>query len=297
MTARGAKARGEPVTEVAPSGANRITSALRVRLDRGQRGLIPFVCGGYPRRGSMRTVLPALARAGADVVEVGIPFSDPIADGPVIASAMHEALRQGVTPSDVFDAVRAARETGRIESLGLVAMVSVTLVHRAGIEAFVERAKDAGFDGFVFPDAPLEESGPLIEASKAAGMTASLLIAPTTPAERAERIARASSGFVYLLARMGITGEAREGEKDVGTALAARVDALRSCTDLPLACGFGISRAEDVVRALQGGGADAVIVGSALVRRMGRSAGRGEDPTSAAEAFVASLRAAADRAR
>jgi len=241
---------------------------------------MPFVCGGFPRPGLTTEVLAALDAAGAAVIEVGIPFSDPIADGPVIAAAMHKALAAGATPASVFDEVRAARP--RI-SAGLVAMVSVSIVHRMGGPGpFVARAVEAGFDGFIFPDAPLEESGGLLDAAKAAGVTASLLIAPTTPLARATEIAKASTGFVYLLARAGITGE-RQTVPDIGP----RVVKLREITPLPIAVGFGISTAEHVRQITRE--ADAAIVGSALVRRMSEAADSGRDPVMEASAFCREL--------
>jgi tryptophan synthase alpha chain len=243
---------------------------------------MPFVCGGYPALSTTAAVLPAMERAGATIVEVGIPFSDPIADGPVIAAAMHEALKLGATPLEVFDQVASVR--GQL-SIGLVAMCSVSIVQRmGGAAAFCKQAKAAGFDGLIVPDAPMEESGEIRTAAAAAGLTASLLVAPTTPRERVAKIARTCSGFVYLLARTGITGE-REDAPEV----AGMVKMIREVTDLPIACGFGISKAEHVRAVVRDGGADAAIVGSALVRRMGSPAGK--DPIAEAERFVRELAA------
>lgn len=244
---------------------------------------MPFVCAGRPTLGDTARLLPALERAGASIVEVGIPFSDPIADGPVIAAAMHAALVAGVTPRAVFDAVASARgSTG----LGIVAMVSASIVQRIGVGRFVGDAKRAGFDGFIFPDAPVDEVGPLASAARDAGLTASLLVAPTTPPERAERIVRACTGFVYLLARVGITGEGAGGP---GPRLRERVALLRGMTDLPIACGFGIGTAEQVRAVVREAGADAAIVGSALVRRIEDAATAGRDAVAEAASFVAEL--------
>lgn len=245
---------------------------------------MPFVCAGHTEPETLVRVLPALERAGAGVVEVGIPFSDPIADGPVIASAMHGALSRGTTPGGVFEQVRRVRDS---LSMGLVAMVSVSIVYRSGgPEGFARQAAEAGFDGVIYPDAPFDEAGDLLDAARAAGLTASLLIAPTTPADRAEAIAKACSGFVYLLARTGITGE-RSDAPEVGN----RVAGVRAHTKTPIACGFGISTPEHVRAVLRH--ADAAIVGSALVKRMSRAQAEGEDAVGAAEAFVAELAAAA----
>ncbi len=241
---------------------------------------MPFVCGGFPGPGSTAAVLPALADAGAAVIEVGIPFSDPIADGPVIAAAMHEALKAGSTPMSVFNEVASARSQ---VAAGLVAMCSVSIVHRmGGPSGFCRQAATAGFDGLIVPDMPLEESADLRAAAAKAGLTLSLLIAPTTPDDRAARIAEASTGFLYLLARSGITGESAEPPK-----IGPRVDALRRVTPLPIACGFGISTTAHVAAVARH--ADAAIVGSALVRRMADAARSGADPAREAGVFVREL--------
>ena len=244
---------------------------------------MPFICGGFPTLDSTATTLQAIEKAGASIVEIGIPFSDPIADGPVIAAAMHTALIHGVTPSGVFDAVAGARAS---TNLGLVAMVSVSIVHRFGSAQFAKLAAAAGFDGVILPDVPVEETERTLDPLKAAGLTCSLLIAPTTPPDRAERIARACTGFIYLMARLGITGTVT-GQGPDASAVAQRVRMLRTVSDLPIACGFGIGTA-DQVRAVvspTAGNADAAIVGSALVTRMGQA----KDPAAEAGKFCAEL--------
>ena len=263
---------------------NRIEATFAQARARRERLLMPFVCAGHPARDSMPILLSALQDNGAAIVEVGIPFSDPIADGPVIASAMHAALQAGATPESVFRDIERARAS---LSIGLIAMVSVSVVYRAGgPDGFASRAAAAGFDGVIYPDAPLEESAELLDAARAHGLTATMLIAPTTPPDRAAAIAAACSGFVYLLARTGITGERGEAPN-----VQRRVDALRKVTDLPIACGFGISTA-DHVRAVVAH-ADAAIVGSALVRRMDQAAEQHLDPIAAGSAFVRELAEAA----
>lgn len=259
---------------------NRVEQIFTTLRQERKRALMPFVCGGHPRPGATAQVLPALQAAGASIVEIGIPFSDPIADGPVIAAAMHAALQRGSTPQSVFDEVRSVRD--RV-AIGLVAMVSVSIVHRMGGPAeFVAKAADAGFDGFIFPDAPLEESGGLLSACRDRGVMASLLISPSTPFARAKEIVAASTGFVYLLARAGITGE-RTDAPDIS----GRVNKLREVTDLPIAVGFGISSAAHVRAVTET--ADAAIVGSALVRRMSEADAQGRDAIAEASGFVREL--------
>lgn len=259
---------------------NRVEQIFTTLRQERKRALMPFICGGHPRPGATAQALPALQAAGASIVEIGIPFSDPIADGPVIAAAMHVALQRGSTPQSVFDEVRSVRDQ---VSIGLVAMVSVSIVHRMGGPAeFVAKAADAGFDGFIFPDAPLEESGVLLSTCRERGVSASLLISPSTPFTRAKEIVAASSGFVYLLARAGITGERSEAPEVGG-----RVNKLREVTELPIAVGFGISNAGHVLSVTET--ADAAIVGSALVRRMSEADEQGRDPVAEASNFVREL--------
>ena len=149
----------------------------------GRKLLMPFLCAGSPAPGMLAGLLRALQDAGAGIVEVGFPFSDPIADGPAIASAMHAALQHGATPRGVIDEVHAVRDQ---LSIGVVAMVSVSIVEAlGGAPAFCRLTAEAGFDGLIVPDCPLEESGDLINATRDAGQSLSLLISPTTPADRA----------------------------------------------------------------------------------------------------------------
>lgn len=263
----------------AETSANRIERIFGDLRARNAKALMPFLCAQHPEPDSTGPLIEACARAGASIIEIGFPFSDPIADGPVIAAAMHEALVAGSRPGTIFRQVRAVRD--RVD-VGLIAMVSVSIVHRITPDRFIAQARDAGLDGFIFPDAPLESSAELTARARDAGMVASLLIAPTTPPERAARIAAASSGFIYLLARAGITGE-----RDDAPRIDRRVRQLREMTDRPIACGFGISTPEHVRAVVHD--ADAAIVGSALVRRIDKARHEGRSPTIEAEAFVREL--------
>ncbi|MEE8458265.1 MAG: tryptophan synthase subunit alpha [Phycisphaerales bacterium] len=254
----------------------------------GRKGLIPFVTAGYPSMDATAAAITAFEDAiGPTVVELGIPFSDPIADGAVIAASMHEALKAGTTPQRVFDTVRQIR---RETNHALVAMVSASIVERMGPERFVGEAREAGFDGLIVPDLDVSgEPGPLDELTARHEMSFTLLVAPNTPAERLGAIATRCTGFVYVLARLGLTGE-QTAMPDVTD----RVRAVRAVTDRPIAVGFGISTRGQVEAATEA--ADAAIVGSAIVRRMGESADSG-DPTRAAAAaasLVAQLAANTD---
>jgi tryptophan synthase alpha chain len=245
-----------------------------LRHDR-RTALMPFITAGHPSLGVTAEIIPAMEAAGASIVEVGVPFSDPIADGPVIAGAMHEALKAGVTPARVFETIASIRNR---TTVGLVAMVSDSIVTRMGERRFLADAAAAGFDGVIIPDIDLGAAEAVGSIASEHGMTLSLLAAPTTPPTRLARIAALSSGFVYLLARAGTTGES-----DAAPQIERQVTALRELTDLPIAVGFGIATPEHVAAVTAA--ADAAIVGSALVRRMGEA----RDPVAAAAAFIREL--------
>ena len=260
---------------------NRVVARLTAARAERRIALMPFICAGHPSIESTSNTLLALDRAGADVIEIGIPFSDPIADGPVIAGAMHEAIQRGVTWQACFEQVHQARQQAL--AAAVVAMVSMSIVLRVGIERFTRAAADAGIDGLIIPDTPLEEAPIASAAAHNVGLINALLVAPTTPIDRARQIAAASSGFVYVVARAGVTGDNANPDLDT---LDERLQALRTVTDLPLAVGFGIAKREHV-QVLESR-ADAAIVGSALVRVMAAAA----DPANAAADLLTSLRPA-----
>ena len=200
-----------------------------------------------------------LGSQGVDLIEVGFPYSDPIADGPVIQASYTRALRKGIRIDAIFDAIE---ELPTDDLPPLVAMVSFALVFRRGVHAFVQRAVEVGFTGFIIPDLPADEAGETAEIVTAAGADLIQLISPTTPAERAIKIVKSGSGFVYCISVAGTTGVRDE----LPPALIEQLSWLRKQTDLPLAVGFGISRPDqvDVLRPV----ADGVIVGSAIVRQL-----------------------------
>jgi tryptophan synthase alpha chain len=224
---------------------------------------MPFLTGGFPSLEATRRVIPALEAAGASIVEIGFPFSDPIADGPVIAASMHRALQQGVTPADLLELISEARSQTH---LGLVAMVSDSIISRyrgEGPERFARDAAAAGFDGLIVPDIDLDAAEPLAGLARIHKLSFSLLVAPTSTEQRIKRIVSLCTGFVYVLARVGITGESSGLDLE---RLEHRLRLIRTHTSLPLAVGFGISSREQVAAVARV--ADAAIVGSALVRRM-----------------------------
>ncbi len=224
---------------------------------------MPFIPAGYPDLATTEKLLPALEQAGASVVEVGIPFSDPIADGPVIQEAFTAALSKKLKLADVFATVKKARVS---VSIPLAAMVSYSITYRYGVDRFLATMKESGFDGLILPDVPPPEAQAVVDKVRGAGLDTILLVAPTTPPHRREEIGRLSSGFVYYLSVSGITGERNQLPPD----LAAGVANMKSLTDRPVCVGFGISTADHMAQLA--GHADGAIVGSAVVRRMQQTA-------------------------
>jgi tryptophan synthase alpha chain len=254
---------------------------------RGRRALIPFVMGGDPALRMTGELLYALQEAGADVLEVGIPFSDPLADGPVIQAAAARALAAGATPAGVLAAVARVRARLRVPVIALTYWNLVLQFSGDGPKAvvrFLRAARESGLSGLIVPDLPAEAAGGLCEASARQGLATVCLAAPTSPPERLRLIARRSQGFIYYVSVTGTTGMRRR----LPPALVAGVRHLRLLTTKPVCVGFGIStpaQARAVARV-----ADGVIVGSALIDAM-RRAGRGAAVRAAAR-VAAALRAA-----
>lgn len=220
---------------------------------------MPFVTAGDPNVATTQDLIKELGAQGVDLIEVGFPYSDPIADGPVIQASYTRALNKGIRVDQIFDAIDAL-DTDNLPPL--VAMVSFALVFRRGVQTFVNRAVEAGFAGFIIPDLPADEAAETAEIVSAAGADLVQLISPTTPPERALKIVQEGSGFVYCISVAGTTGV----RDDLPPALIEQLAWLRQQTELPLAVGFGISRPDqvDVLRDV----ADGIIVGSAIVRHL-----------------------------
>ena len=250
----------------------------------GQKAVAPFVTAGDPDAATSVAVLEALDRAGASLCELGVPYSDPIADGPVIQASYTRALGSGITLEGVFGIAREA--AGRV-AMPILAMASYSLVFRRGIERFVADAVAAGLAGFVVPDLPVEESDDLDGACRSAGLALVRLVTPTTPPERAAAIAAKSTGFLYCVSVAGVTGARTE----LPAGLIDRVKWLRTQTDVPILVGFGISSPEQVKAVCEV--ADGAIVGSALVRLVAEQAAAGPAALAAAvERYVGGLVAA-----
>ncbi|MFQ3592622.1 MAG: tryptophan synthase subunit alpha [Gemmataceae bacterium] len=237
---------------------NALDAAFARLREQKTRAFIPFLTVGDPSLAATLQRADALIAAGADLLELGFPYSDPIADGPVIQSSYTRALTQRLTLDDIFRTAATIHMTH--PTTPLVAMTSFSLVWRRGVDWFLRRAQEAGFDGLIVPDLPLEESAPLRKPAQAHGLHLIQLVTPTTPDERAEQIVAASGGFVYCVSVTGITGARAE----IPATLAERLAWLRSRTKLPLCVGFGVSTPEQVRQLREH--ADGIIVGSALVQ-------------------------------
>jgi tryptophan synthase alpha chain len=253
-----------------------LEESLRKHRADGRKLLIPYLMGGMTE--DWGQVLAAVAAAGADAVEVGIPFSDPMMDGPVIQEAALQALQAGTVPDRVLDEIARADVT-----VPVAVMTYYNIVFRAGHRRMARSLQEAGVSGAIIPDLPLEELGPWAGEADDAGVDTVLLVAPSSPDARVEAICARAKGFVYAVARMGVTGE----RADVGRDARAVVERIRRHCDTPVCVGVGVSTPAQAAEVCEV--ADGVVVGSALVRRL--LAGGG--PEAAAE-FVGSLRSALD---
>jgi tryptophan synthase alpha chain len=262
------------------TGAQRIAAAFAA--GRGRAALMPYLMGGFPDVERSVQVGIAYAEAGADLVELGVPFTDPLADGPVIHAAGTQALAAGATVHAVVEA--GARIA---EHVPVVLMCYANPLLARGPERFCGELAARGISGLIVPDLPLQESEAMLAACDAAGLALVPLVAPTTPDDRLEAIGRKARGFVYTVSVVGTTGE-RGAVTDGLDGLLARVKAH---SPVPVALGFGISTGEQAARAARAG-ADGVIVGSRLVRAVAEAAADGRDPAARAAGVVAELAAA-----
>lgn len=238
---------------------NPIDRRFELLRQQGRKALMPYLTLGYPALDSALEVVPALVAAGADVLELGIPFSDPMADGPVIQASSQRAIDNGMTLKGALEQLQGLQASRELPPVVLMTYTNLLLNH--GLEAFAEQAAAAGAAGVIVPDLPLEESAEVRQTLAAHGLHLIQMVTPNLDDARIAAIARAAEGFIYVVSVLGVTG-ARAEAPDVG-ALAARV---RRHTALPLALGFGISTPEQAQQALRH--VDGVIVGSALIRSL-----------------------------
>lgn len=253
-----------PTTSTARTPSSEVitntTSADRIAQAFKGKAFVAFLTGGDPTLADTRRYIQILAEAGASLVEIGIPFSDPIAEGPVIQDASARALSSptGTTPEMLFELVRALREEDGL-TIPLALMTYLNPVHHYGYEAFFARAAGVGVDALIIPDLPYEEHGEVRPAAQAHGVALISMVAPTS-SHRARQIASEAEGFVYLVSSLGVTGVRSEITTDIG----AIISEIRAVTEVPVAVGFGISTPDQA--ATMAANADGVIVGSAIVR-------------------------------
>lgn len=239
---------------------NRLVATFAALRRDGRKTLLPFLTAGYPTLDATRAILHEMEARGVRICELGVPFSDPVADGPTIQASYTDALASGVTSDKILEMVAHYRRDGG--QMALLAMISYSIVFRHGVETWLRDARAAGLDGVIIPDLPLDESSSLQPLAVSHGLCSVMLIAPTTPPDRRLAIARASRGFIYYVSVAGITGE----RVALPQATVAAVSELRTHTDTPVCVGFGISSPDMVKTVCQT--ADGAIVGSAIVHRI-----------------------------
>ncbi len=258
-------------------GVERLAAAFAAARGGGRAALMPYVMGGFPSLEESARIAQACAAAGADVIELGMPYSDPLADGPVIHEAGTRALAAGATVGGVLEVARAAAA-----SVPVVLMCYANMIYAPGLDAFLERLARSGASGLIVPDLPHGEAPELLAACDQRGLALVPLAAPTTTDERLAVIGAQARGFLYTVSVVGTTGERRE----LGERFAQVVARAKAATEVPVALGFGISTPQQALQAAEAG-ADGVIVGTRLVR----AAGESDRPAEAVGEVVASLAA------
>lgn len=245
--------------------SNRIEKKFNELKLKKQKGLICYVMGGYPNPISSKKIITSLIEGGADIIEIGIPFSDPIADGPIIQEASFRALQNGITPDICLNLIRKIRKTYPL--LPILIMTYSNILQKRGFKDFMESAKDAGTDGFIIPDMTIEESKDYLYYSKKLGLASVFLVAPNTSDFRIKKTLEVSTGFVYLVSVFGTTGMRNSFNNYTLTAI-KKIKKLSSNNN-NISVGFGISTPNHV-KLMSNIGADAVIVGSAIIQMVNR---------------------------
>ncbi len=263
---------------------SRIQQRFEALRAQGRKALIPYITAGDPTPALTVTLLQALVEAGGDILELGVPFSDPMADGPVVQRSSERALKLGVGLRDVLEMVRMFRR-GDAQT-PLVLMGYANPIEAMGVERFLDAAADAGVDGLIVVDYPPQECASFAESAKRHGIDPIFLLAPTSTQKRIEEVARIGSGYLYYVSLKGVTGA---GHLDLSE-VAARVPAIRAATRLPIGVGFGIRDAESARNIARS--ADAVVIGSRIIQEI--EAGGAAQAVARVKALLAPIRAALD---
>jgi len=258
---------------------NRIVERFARLKREGKKGFVVYIGAGDPNLEATRQLGLAFDQAGVDVLELGVPFSDPLADGLVNQLAAQRGLESGATPPNVLETVAAIRKESQIP---VVLYIYFNLIHKVGLEKFIGDAASAGVDGLLVLDLPPEESGNYEALMRKAGLCNIYLVAPTTPDDRIELIVKRGAGFIYYVSREGVTGM----QQKISDTIASMTAKIRSHTDLPIAIGFGISNPEQAKAVAQY--AEAIVVGSAVVNQIAEH-GKSSELVSRVTGFVSSL--------
>jgi tryptophan synthase alpha chain len=261
---------------------SRIKNTFNRLKKKNEKALIPYVMAGDPDLATTKALILAMEKAGCDIIELGAPFSDPLADGPTIQKAALRSLESGTSISGVLGLVAEVRKESKIP---LILMTYYNLIFKYGEERFVDDAVAAGLDGLILPDLPPEEAGTLIPAAKKAGLDTIFLLAPTSTDERIKLVSKVSQGFIYYVSLTGVTG-AHEGLQP--SSIKDALGKIKAVSDKPVAVGFGISTPDQAAQVAHGG-ADGVIVGSALVKIIEENTGS-PDLVSSVAGFVKALK-------
>lgn len=247
-----------------PSTENRIDSKFNELKSKNQKALICYVVAGYPDIKTSEHIITSLINGGADIIEIGIPFSDPIADGSTIQDAIQSSLISGTTPDMCLELASKIRKT--FPNIPLIIMTYSNILYRKGYMQFAEKAKENGIDGFIIPDIPIEESKEYLNTVQNTGLSTIFLVSPNTSEKRLKMISRICTGFLYAISVYGTTGE-RKGFDEYTIESIKRVKKVTAAVELPLAVGFGISNPQHVKYMIDAG-ADAVIIGSAIIKKI-----------------------------
>lgn len=266
--------------------ASRIAGRFEQKLAEGKKLLIPYITAGDPKPETTVPLMHSMVEAGADIIELGVPFSDPMAEGPVIQKAMERALEYGTSLTDVLNMVAEFREVD--SDTPIVIMGYLNPIEVMGYTEFADKASKAGVDGVLTVDIPPEEAEEYIEAFKNKGLDPIFLIAPTTNAQRMQQISHAGGGFIYYVSVKGVTGAGHLNTDEVSD----KVEQIRAYTDMPVGVGFGINDAQSAQRVAKV--ADAVVVGSAIVKRIEANAADSDKIKVEVCGFIQALRAGID---